>query len=190
MLNFQSLPFPTRNLFIPPWVNLPQVGNLCSRGPLSPPVGAFHDRSTKIVHILHHNFDFDEILSRGFSCALKTMVTLPGHWGQWFLSYSLGHFGKVTLQGCLWRPLAPRPIKIMHIIDISSWSQWTWQHVCHLKFSRFFLIFDDVIHFCFLCPWVENAVWQAWPLPHQLCPCHTNILPFYHYWPHQLWLAG
>ena len=52
-----------------------------------------------------------------------------------------------------------------------------------------------------LYAWVENAVWQAWPLPPQLCPCHTNIFPFYHFdhtnfdllvnhimfWPHQLW---
>ena len=53
---------------------------------------------------------------------------LPGHWGQRFLRYSLGHFGEVTLQSCLWRFLAPIPINIMHIIDISSWSQWTWQH--------------------------------------------------------------
>ena len=40
-----------------------------------------------------------------------------------------------------------------------------------------------------LTAWVKNAIWQVWPLPHQLCPCHTNILPFYHYWPHKLWLA-
>ena len=45
-------------------------------------------------------------------------------------------------------------------------------------------------HLNTMSPWVENAVWQVWPLPHQLCPCHTNILSFYHYWPHQLWLAG
>ena len=43
---------------------------------------------------------------------------------------------------------------------------------------------------CWLQSWVENAVWQVWPLPHQLCLCHTNILPFYHYWPHQPWLAS
>ena len=35
-----------------------------------------------------------------------------------------------------------------------------------------------------LCPycagvvpaWVENAVWQVWPSPYQLCQCHANIL--------------
>ena len=117
----------------------------------NPIPGAFHDRSTKILHILHHyNFDFDEILSRGFSCALKTMVTLPDNWGQRFSRYSLGHFSSVTLQSYLLRPLTPRPMNIIHIFNIASWSQWTRQHVYHLQFSKKW-IFDDVIYLCFWC---------------------------------------
>ena len=61
--------------------------------------GAFHDRSTKILSDLHPTiFYFDEILSIGFSYALKSMVTTPEPYGQRFRRYSPGHFDEVTLQ--------------------------------------------------------------------------------------------
>ena len=96
--------------------------------------GAFHDSSTKG---LHHQFFML------MKCRLERSF-VP--WRRWwhcqtpevngFLDLPWAFWLEITRQGCLWRPLASRSINIMHIIDISSWSQWTRQHVCHLKSSK------------------------------------------------------
>ena len=83
--------------------------------------GAFHDRSTKIFPVLHPDiFNFGEILSIGSFCALNSMVTSADSQGQRFSRYSLGHFGKVTLQGDFYRPVSPKPLNQIHHIGISS----------------------------------------------------------------------
>ena len=78
--------------------------------------GAFHDRSTKFFQKSgHHIFNFDEIWSTGFSGALNSMVASADSKGQRFWRYSLGHFCKVTMQGNLWRPVAPKPLNFFKI---------------------------------------------------------------------------